>query len=263
MAKIQNDYLLKNLFELSVANFYSYDAKSGLEYYAGTLESHELSKSMDSEEIKGGQDNATLATIDKNTTITLKIVDVCARQDIQALKLGGAIKDVEASDNVFLTHMPKNYDVVEEASELVFELDYEPAPGEEVAIYDNADGKLMTITTDYEITGKKVKIVKDSIKKGDTVFVTGFKYVAPEGTKFFDIKEGSVPAMSTVIEVPLYDEDTQIVAYKQYYFPRTRMNASVTMSGQTEKTKNTDETTIDILKDKSVNYLGRVSYRFL
>ena len=78
--------------------------------------------------------------------------------------------------------------------------------------------------------------------------------------KYFEIKEGSVPTMLTVIEVPLFNTDTEIVAMKQYIFPRTKMNASVTVKGQTEKTKNTDETSIDILKDPSVNYLGRVIY---
>lgn len=257
MAKIQNDYLLEDLMELSVANFYSYDTTNGLEYYSGTLESHELSKSMDSEKIRAGQSNDTIATIDKNTEVSLKIVDVCARQDLQALKLGGKIEKVTLSDNVYAYHMPKNYDVT---TGKVITLDVIPKEGEEVAIYNNKTKEKLVITTDYTIADGVITIVADDILVGETVFVTGFYYKAPETAKYFEIKEGSVPTMLTVIEVPLFNTDTEIVAMKQYIFPRTKMNASVTVKGQTEKTKNAEETSIDILKDPSVNYLGRVIY---
>lgn len=257
MAKIQNDYLLEDLMELSVANFYCYDTKNGLEYYSGTLESHELAKSMESEKIRAGQSNDTIATIDKNTEVSLKTVDVCARQDLQALKLGGKIAKVTLSDNVYAYHMPKNYDVVA-GKEII--LDAVPKVGEEVAIYNNKTKEKLVITTDYTIEDDVITIVDVDILVGETVFVTGFYYKAPETAKYFEIKEGSVPAMLTVIEVPLFNTDTEIVAMKQYIFPRTKMNASVTVTGQTEKTKNAEETSIDILKDPSLNYLGRVIY---
>lgn len=257
MAKIQNDYLLEDLMELSVANFYSYDTTNGLEYYSGTLESHELSKSMDSEKIRAGQSNDTIATIDKNTEVSLKIVDVCARQDLQSLKLGGKITKVTLSDNVYAYHMPKNYDVT---TGKVITLDAVPKEGEEVAVYNNKTKEKLVITTDYTIEDDVITIVDADILVGETVFVTGFYYKAPETAKYFEIKEGSVPTMLTVIEVPLFNTDTEIVAMKQYIFPRTKMNASVTVKGQTEKTKNAEETSIDILKDPSVNYLGRVIY---
>jgi hypothetical protein len=257
MAKIQNDYLLEDLMELSVANFYCYDTKNGLEYYSGTLESHELTKSMESEKIRAGRFNDTIATIDKNTEVSLKTVDVCARQDLQSLKLGGKITKVTSSDNVYAYHMPKNYDV---ATGKVITLDAIPKEGEEVAVYNNKTKEKLVITTDYTIEDDVITIVDVDILAGETVFVTGFYYKAPETAKYFEIKEGSVPTMLTVIEVPLFNTDTEIVAMKQYIFPRTKMNASVTVKGQTEKTKNTDETTIDILKDPSLNYLGRVIY---
>ena len=257
MAKIQNDYLLEDLMELSVANFYCYDTKNGLEYYSGTLESHELAKSMESEKIRAGQSNDTIATIDKNTEVSLKTVDVCARQDLQALKLGGKIAKVTLSDNVYAYHMPKNYDV---ATGNVITLDAVPKEGEEVAVYNNKTKEKLVVTTDYTIEDGVITIVDADILVGETVFVTGFYYKAPETAKYFEIKEGSVPAMLTVIEVPLFNTDTEIVAMKQYIFPRTKMNASVTVTGQTEKTKNAEETSIDILKDPSVNYLGRVIY---
>ena len=261
MAKVENEQIVKDYEELSVANFYAFDKVNGLEYYSGTLESHELAKTMEQEEIKGGQDNATICTIDKKTEIKLTIGDVVARQDIQALKLGGKITKVEASDNVYAFHMPKNYEVGGTDGALTFSLSQLPKDGEEVAIYNNKTKKKLTPDTDYTIEGKEVTIKASDVIKGDTVFVTGFYYKAPETDSYVEIKEGSVPEMLTVIEVPLYGTDTQIKAYKQYIFPRTRMSSSVTLKGQTEKTKNTDSTEITILKDSSLNYLGRIIYR--
>jgi hypothetical protein len=257
MPKIQNDYLLKDLMELSVANFYCYDTKNGLEYYSGTLESHSLEKKTTEEKIKAGRYNDTISTITKDTEISLKVVDVCARQDLQALKLGGKITDVTLADNVYAYHMPKNYDV---ATGKTITLDAVPKEGEEIAVYNNTTKEKLVITTDYTVVDGVITIVDEEILVGDTVFVTGFYYKAPESAKYFEIKEGSVPAMLVVIEVPLFDTDTNIVAIKQYIFPRAKMNASVTMAGQTEKTKNSDETMIDILKDSTVDYLGRVIY---
>lgn len=258
MNKVNNPELLHSYMELSVANFYSCDTKNGLEYYSGTLESHELSRKLTTEKIKGGQDNATLAVIDKSTDLSLKIVDVCARQDIQALKLGGKITNVIASDNVYAFHMPKNYVV---SNEKKVTLDALPKEGEDVAIYNNATGNKLTKTTDYTIDGKEITIVNTDIKAQDTVFVTGFYYKAPTNAKYFEMNEGSAPTMFTIIEVPLFKEGKKI-GKKQYIFPKTQISGDMTVKGQTEKTKSTDETTLDILKDQSVDYLGRVVYLF-
>ena len=141
MAKRENSAILEDLLEVSVANFYAYDEKSGLEYYSGTLESHELSASAETEEIKGGQGNNVIASIDKAKELTLKIVDVVARQDIEALKLGGEIKAV-GSDIVDAFHMPKNYTVTEELSTKSITLDAVPKAGEEVLVYNNKTKKV-------------------------------------------------------------------------------------------------------------------------
>lgn len=264
MGKIENTELLKDLMEIAVADYYLYEPESGLELYSGTLESHELAKTVDTEDIKGGQRNDTIATITKSTDISLKVVDVCARQDVQALKLGGKITKVEASDNVLAMHMPENIEVKKVDTEKVVTLPQAPHDGEEVVLYNNNTKKMLVKDTDYtyapETDAKKIVINAEDIKEGDTVFVTGYLYKTPEGTRYFDIKEGSIPTMAAVIELPIFVGDN-VVAYKQYYFPKAQMDSAVTLSGSTEKTKSTDETNIKILKDRSKNYLGRVIYR--
>lgn len=261
MAKRENSAILEDLLEVSVANFYAYDEKSGLEYYSGTLESHELSASAETEEIKGGQGNNVIASIDKAKELTLKIVDVVARQDIEALKLGGEIKAV-GSDIVDAFHMPKNYTVSEEESSKSITLDAVPKAGEEVLIYNNKTKKVIE-SSKTTISGNKVTITDTSIQAGDTVWVTGFKYQALATDKYSEISSTAfAPTLFVVVEVPLFDTDMSIVATKQYLFPRAKMDSAVTISGQSEKTKNTRETSLKILKDPSVDYLGRVVYKY-
>ena len=261
MAKRENSAILEDLLEVSVANFYAYDEKSGLEYYSGTLESHELSASAETEEIKGGQGNNVIASIDKAKELTLKIVDVVARQDIEALKLGGEIKAV-GSDIVDAFHMPKNYTVTEELSTKSITLDAVPKAGEEVLVYNNKTKKVIE-SSKVQISGNKVTITDPAIKAGDTVWVTGFKYQALATDKYAEISSTAfAPTLFVVVEVPLFDTDMSIVATKQYLFPRAKMDSAVTISGQSEKTKNTRETSLKILKDPSVDYLGRVVYKY-
>ena len=261
MAKRENSAILEDLLEVSVANFYAYDEKSGLEYYSGTLESHELSASAETEEIKGGQGNNVISSIDKAKELTLKIVDVVARQDIEALKLGGEIKAV-GSDIVDAFHMPKNYTVTEELSTKSITLDAVPKAGEEVLVYNNKTKKVIE-SSKVQISSNKVTITDPAIKAGDTVWVTGFKYQALATDKYAEISSTAfAPTLFVVVEVPLFDTDMSIVATKQYLFPRAKMDSAVTISGQSEKTKNTRETSLKILKDPSVDYLGRVVYKY-
>jgi hypothetical protein len=51
-----------------------------------------------------------------------------------------------------------------------------------------------------------------------------------------------------------------VVMHKQYIFPRAMMNSSITTKSESEKKEVNDDTTIDILKDSSVDYLGRIVY---
>ena len=261
MAKRENSLLLEDLLEVSVANFYCYDEKSGLEYYSGTLESHELSATAESEEIKGGQGNDVIASIDKAKELTLKIVDVLAKQDIEALKLGGEVKEV-GSGLVDAFHMPKNYVVSDSEGSKSITLDAAPKSGEEVLVYNNKTKKAIE-SSKVKITGSKVEITDDEIKAGDTVWVTGFKYQALATDKYSEISSTAfAPTLFCVIEVPLFNTDMDVVATKQYLFPRAKMDSAVTISGQSEKTKNTRETSLKILKDPSVDYLGRIIYKY-
>lgn len=260
MAKIENEWLRKDLLEVSVANFYSYDSVTGLEYYSGTLESHSIEQKTTEEELKGGQDNDTIATLDKGKTLELKITDIVSRQDIQTIRLGGTIKTV-GTDVVDAFHMPKNYSIIDTAGTLSITLDETPKAGEEVLVYNNKTNKVI-LPAKAVILANKVTITESGLVAGDTVYVTGFKYLAKATDKYAEISTGSTaPTLFTVVEVPLFDSDVNIVATKQYIFPRTKMSGEVTLAGKSEKTKNSDTTTLKIMKDTSLNYLGRIIFK--
>jgi hypothetical protein len=258
MAKIENKWLLQNLIELTVANFYAYDKKTGIEFYSGTLKTHELDSKGDNTKVKAGQQNDIYYVIPKSKELSLKITDIFSRQDIMALKFGGNISEV-GSTLVDARHMPRNYTLKSDGTSLYIELSNEPKTGEEVKAYNNTT-KRMISNTEFTVdaTNKKKYIVTASgLSEGDTIFVTGFKYRAKATDLYSDITSDSqMPELEIVIDVPVFDQTCMdIVMHKQYIFPRAMMNASITSKSESEKKEVNDDTTIDILKDSSVDYL--------
>ena len=247
MSKVANELMTKELFEVSVADIYFYSRNTGMELFTGTLTQHEITQSVDEEDIKAGRDNAVLATIKKNKQITFTLTDVISRLDQEAFQFGGVVKDVDG--NVEAMHMPKNYTV---AGGKVT-LDKTPLDGEEVKVYSLKTNKEIPSV----LAGNVLTLT--GAEEGEIVFVGGFKYVAPEGAKYYDIAaDPTTEAMFAVIEVPIYDSDMNLVALKQYHFPKVSMSGNVTKSGQSEKTTPAIQTEVKVLKDNSVDYLGRV-----
>lgn len=257
MAKIENEWLRQDLQEIAVCDVYLYDAASGLEYGTTTLETSELTSKTSSEDIVGGVDGNVITTIDKSKTLELKIGEICSRQDLQMLRLGTPIKAV-GTDLVDAYHMPHNYTVKTETTDLIVTLDQTPKAGEVVAVYNNKTGKLID-PTKAVLSGNKITITESDIVAGDTVYITGFKYSAKATDKYAEISNSSTtPALVAVTNVPLFDADMNIIAQKQYIFPRVKISGDVTISGNSEKKKVTDTMTLKILKDKSLDYLGRI-----
>lgn len=263
MSKIENKWLLEDLIELTVANFYAYDKKTGIEYYSGTLKSHELDAKGDNTKVKAGQQNDIFYVIPKSKELSLKITDIFSRQDMMALKFGGNISEV-GTELVDARHMPRNYTLKNDGTSLYIELSNEPKAGEEVKAYNNATKRTISNTEfTVDATNKKKYIVTSAgLVEGETIFVTGFKYKAKATDLYSNINSDSrMPEMEVVIDVPVFDQTCMdIVMHKQYIFPRAMMNSSITTKSESEKKEVNDDTTIDILKDNSVDYLGRIVY---
>lgn len=259
MAKIENQYLLEDFFEVSVAKFYGYDAKTGIEYYSGTLKTHELSQTGETIKIKGGQNNEVLGVINKDKELSLKITNVKSQADLESAKFGSSITAV-GSTVIDAMHMPQNYTIVDNATKLEVTLSQEPKAGEEVMVYNNKTKKLIESTKAVRV-GKVITITEVGLVAGDTVYVTGFKYQAKATDKFANItSDSSAPTLYVVIEVNLFDGDMNVVCKKQYHFPKAKLSTAVTKSGQSEKGETTEDTTLEITKDTTVDYLGRIVF---
>ena len=263
MIKKENKWLLENLIELTVANFYAFDKKTGVEYYSGTLKTHELDSKGETTKVKAGQQNDVFYTIPKSKELSLKITDIFSRQDVMALKYGDTIHDV-GTTLVDARHMPRNYTLKTDGTSLYVELSNEPKAGEIVRVYNNTTKRMIDETkVVVDATNKKKYVISEAgLVEGDTVFVTGFKYKAKASDMYSNITSDSrMPELEVTIEVPVFDESCMdIVMYKQYIFPRAQMNSSVTNKAESEKKEVNDDTTIDILKDSTVDYLGRIVY---
>ena len=78
-------------FLLSVADVLLLD-KDGNQLASATLKSHNMTQSVDTTEIRGGQRNDVLATIKNNKTIEVTIEDVQQQRDFIAMMLGAEIQ---------------------------------------------------------------------------------------------------------------------------------------------------------------------------
>lgn len=258
MVKPENKYLLEQYQETSTAEVIAINRATGQELFFATLESDELSHEVDTEEIKGGIWNDTISTINKSKTIRFKVTDVVSRMDVQMNKLGAEVKKAESAIQAW--HFPHNYTVTLNSENKEVTLDETPKKVEEVCIYNSKTKKLLQSSTDYNIVGNKITITASDINDGDNVFVTSYQY-DKIGVEYADISGKTLPqSYMLIVRKPLFNTDDTVVCWKQYFFPKAKMSGSFTLSGQTEKTKNTEDTEFIIEKDTAYDYLGRIMF---
>lgn len=249
----ENPFLLDKYMETSTAEVVAINRTTGEEIFLSTLESHELTHDQEEELIKGGIWNDTLATINKNKTIKFKVTDPVARMDVQMKKLGADIK----TGSVMAWHFDRAYTV---GSGKTVTLTETPFDTSEVCVYNTATKKMLEATTDYTIEGKAITIKSVDINENDNVFVTSFQY-QKEAVQYADITGKSAPqTFALIIRSPLFDENDAVKYWKQMFFPKAKMSGSFSITGNTEKTKNTEDTEFTILKDDTYEYLGRIMF---
>ena len=97
-------------FLLSVADVLLVDLESGMEYATATLASHNISQSVDTTEIRAGRNNAVIATLESNKTITVEIEDVHANRDWIAIAMDAELAEKTDLDVVVLPQTLKVVD---------------------------------------------------------------------------------------------------------------------------------------------------------
>lgn len=249
----ENPFLLDKYMETSTAEVIAINRTTGEEMFLSTLESHELTHDQEEELIKGGIWNDTLATINKNKTIKFKVTDPIARMDVQMKKLGADIK----TGTVMAWHFDRAYTVGVGKTVTLSET---PFDTKEVCVYNTKTKKMLQATEDYTIEGKTITIKAVDINENDNVFVTSFQY-QKETVQYADITGKSAPqTFALIVRSPLFDENDAVKYWKQMFFPKAKMSGSFSITGNTEKTKNTEDTEFTILKDDTYEYLGRIMF---
>lgn len=226
-------------FLLSVADVLLLD-KDGNQLASATLKSHNMSQTVDTTEIRGGQRNDVLATIKNNKTIEVTIEDVQQQRDFIAMMLGSEIKTGQKVDAYVL---PQGLEVKEGA----VELPHQPKSGQ-VVTYTKVDG---TAVQDSEIA---------DMEDGEIVYCSGYAYEADAEALMTIASDKFAGSYKMVLDEQVFDADMQIIARKQTVFHKVIPNDSFTLDGSAERAEKTISYTFTVALEQGRQDLGYVVY---
>ena len=242
--------------EISTARCVALNPSNGVEIAMYELESDELSQKVDVEKIKADINNKTVAVIDKNKEITFKATEVVSREDLELMKL----QAIKKTGEIEVWHMPELYDVTKSTDgKYILTLPELPVDETQVTIYTTKD--ILIPKENYTLVDKVVTFdeTKMNLKEGDTLRVTSYQY--KKKVKYADIGIDVVPSTVTlIINKPVFNADGLIVEYKQYFMPKVKVDSNITLSGSTEKSKQTVETNFEVISDPAYKYLVRIAW---
>ncbi|WP_195618582.1 hypothetical protein [Clostridium paraputrificum] len=256
---VESKGLMEKFIEYTTSNYLFKNIATGVETFIDSAESDKLSKTVDTEDIKGGVYNQTFTTINKNEKIALEVVDVLSREELNLARWGAVM---QKGSDIVATAQPKMYDAISDSSTVKIILDEEPIDTEDVAIYDNKDRHMLTLTTDYTINGKDVEIKLAGAKATDKFFVGSYKYMAPADTEYYNITGETQPTIYEVTRFkPIYNLDDEIVYWRETHMPRVQLDKAIEETGNTEKTKQTSTYTCNVLRDPNMPYTMQTIHR--
>lgn len=198
-------------FLLSVADVLLLD-KEGRQLASATLKSHNMSQTVDSTDIRAGQNNDILATIKNNKTIEVTIEDVQQKRDFIAMMMGAEIQTGQTVDAYVLPQAIE----VGEAGAIV--LPQTPKTGETVVVED-ATGKVLTTTG----TGKNLTITQSVPAKGTLVYISGYAYETQASELMVISSSKFASSYKMILDEQVFDADMQIVARKQTVFHKVKL----------------------------------------
>ena len=225
-------------FLLSVADVLLLD-KDGNQLASATLKSHNMTQSVDTTEIRGGQRNDVLATIKNNKTIEVTIEDVQQQRDFIAMMLGA---EIQAGQKVDAYVLPQGLTV--KGGKVT--LPQEPKSGETV-VYTKPDG---TPVEEDAIS---------SLGDGEIVFCSGYKYEA-DAEKMVIASDKFAGSFKMVLDEQVFDADMQVIARKQTVFHKVIPNDSFTLEGSAERAEKTISYTFTVALESGQQDLGYIAY---
>lgn len=252
--KIENKCLLEELFSLGTADVYMYDSNSGIEYMSKTIDTFEININSDKEEITSGRLGNVITVIKKGQKAEIKFADAEFKRDITAIKMGDKIN----TGSVKVTHIPNYYDVSGSGGNLTITLSKTPVEGEVVNVYKK-DGTMIEASK-VTLSTNKLTITDETLKAGDSVLVGGFEAEVSnaEYTKIGASDSASV--VSVTLEQDLFDSNGNIKYVMQYIFPKCNIGGTVSISGQSEKTKKTSDSDLTPVYSPEHGCIGYIVY---
>lgn len=235
-------------FLLSVADVLLLD-KDGNQLASATLKSHNMSQTVDSTDIRAGQNNDILATIKNNKTIEVTIEDVQQQREFIAMMLGA---EIEKGTRVDAYVLPQAIEVGDAGALTLPQI---PKDGERVVVED-ATGKVLATTG----TGKNLTISESAPAKGTMVYISGYKYEADASEKMVISSTKFAGSYKMVLDEQVFDADMQIIARKQTVFHKVMPNDSFTLDGSSERAEKTISYTFTVGLEAGKEELGYVVY---
>lgn len=253
--KVENPEFLNKYLEISTAEVIVLNPATKQEIFMAYLESDSLDQKVDEEKIKAGISNDTIAVINKNKEITFEVSEQVSRKEMQLAKLQAVLK----SGTIEAYQFPE----VKTVSSKKIELSKTPIDNDEVNIYDNTTGKRLdpskcTIET---VSDKTTVTFADELNLADNSKVTVSSYRYLTEASYADIGKDSIPSVvSLIVRKPLYNTEDKIVCWKQYIFPKAKMDSNISLKGNTEKKANPETTKFTIMHDDKEGITGRILY---
>lgn len=232
---------------LDVANISIIENKTGLQLATATLKSHNISQSVDSSDIRGGQGNELLTRIKSNKTVTITIEDVRHNRDFLAMAMGSSVESKKS-----ITGLTVAKDYIYDGSTPI---DLVPAAKDDSA------------TVTYWINGEKKstalvsgQLTPEGASENDVVTIGSYEYSATGGDYIGIFTDKFSGTYTLVMEEPVIDLDLNVIANKKSVFPRVQADDSFELGGSAERTEKTISYTFTALKAKGTNELGYFYY---
>ena len=232
-------------FLLSVADVLLVDLESGMEYATATLASHNISQSVDTTEIRAGRNNAVIATLESNKTITVEVEDVHANRDWIAIAMDADLVEKQSFDVVVLPQTLK-------VEDMKVTLAREPKTDETLLAYNKKDGAAVTIQADGAISS--------GAENGDIILVASYKATAEKADVMEIGGEGAGRAFAMYLEESVFNNNMKVIATKTTYFPRVVPESSFTMEGSSELAEQNMTYTFTVSQPEGENFLGQIIY---
>ena len=231
-------------FLLSVADVLLLD-KDDNQLASATLKSHNMTQSVDTTEIRGGQSNDVLATIKNNKTIEVTIEDVQQQRDFIAMMLGAEIEEGATVDAYVLPQGLKVADGKVKLPQI-------PKSGETVVL-TTAKGEVI----ETQGTGAELSVTG---QQDDTIlFCSGYAYEA-QADKMVIASDKFAGSFKMVLDEQVFNEDMQVVARKQTVFHKVIPNDSFTLDGSAERAEKTISYTFTVALEQGQSDLGYIIY---